>query len=169
MGGYLLLCCFILVSIWCVCDELWLLFSGVFCFWLCAQDCYFWKGSRLPGLQLNFLSTANILDSWSVILILIIFIIMQALIQFSDADTASAARNALDGRSIPRHALSISSPFMFFSLISIQGIACSVVNFVMWCFTFRYLLPEHVGSCHLRISYSAHTDLNIKFQSHRSR
>ncbi|XP_062009892.1 polypyrimidine tract-binding protein homolog 1 isoform X1 [Rosa rugosa] len=58
----------------------------------------------------------------------------QALIQFSDADTASAARNALDGRSIP-----------------------------------RYLLPEHVGSCHLRISYSAHTDLNIKFQSHRSR
>ncbi|KAL6136491.1 hypothetical protein ACLB2K_061786 [Fragaria x ananassa] len=58
----------------------------------------------------------------------------QALIQFSDADTASAARNALDGRSIP-----------------------------------RYLIPEHVGSCHLRISYSAHTDLNIKFQSHRSR
>lgn len=58
----------------------------------------------------------------------------QALIQFSDAETASSARNALDGRSIP-----------------------------------RYLLPEHVGSCHLRISYSAHTDLNIKFQSHRSR
>ncbi|KAH9676559.1 RRM domain-containing protein [Citrus sinensis] len=58
----------------------------------------------------------------------------QALIQFTDAETASSARNALDGRSIP-----------------------------------RYLLPEHVGSCHLRISYSAHTDLNIKFQSHRSR
>ncbi|XP_020575483.1 polypyrimidine tract-binding protein homolog 1 isoform X2 [Phalaenopsis equestris] len=58
----------------------------------------------------------------------------QALIQFTDAETASAARNALDGRSIP-----------------------------------RYLLPEHVASCHLRISYSAHTDLNIKFQSHRSR
>ncbi|KAK1567361.1 hypothetical protein Q3G72_011305 [Acer saccharum] len=58
----------------------------------------------------------------------------QALIQFTDADTASSARNALDGRSIP-----------------------------------RYLLPAHVGSCHLRISYSAHTDLNIKFQSHRSR
>ncbi|XP_042485471.1 polypyrimidine tract-binding protein homolog 1-like isoform X2 [Macadamia integrifolia] len=58
----------------------------------------------------------------------------QALIQFSDSETASAARNALDGRSIP-----------------------------------RYLLPEHVGSCHLRISFSAHTDLNIKFQSHRSR
>ncbi|XP_035550727.1 polypyrimidine tract-binding protein homolog 1 isoform X1 [Juglans regia] len=58
----------------------------------------------------------------------------QALIQFSDAETASAARNALNERSIP-----------------------------------RYLLPEHVNSCHLRISYSAHTDLNIKFQSHRSR
>ncbi|XP_022750664.1 polypyrimidine tract-binding protein homolog 1-like isoform X2 [Durio zibethinus] len=58
----------------------------------------------------------------------------QALIQFTDAETASSARNALDGRSIP-----------------------------------RYLLPDHVTSCHLRISYSAHTDLNIKFQSHRSR
>ncbi|XP_027187986.1 polypyrimidine tract-binding protein homolog 1-like isoform X2 [Cicer arietinum] len=58
----------------------------------------------------------------------------QALIQFTDAETASSARNALDGRSIP-----------------------------------RYLLPEHVGSCNLRISYSAHRDLNIKFQSNRSR
>ncbi|WOG93298.1 hypothetical protein DCAR_0312579 [Daucus carota subsp. sativus] len=58
----------------------------------------------------------------------------QALIQFTDAETALSAREALDGRSIP-----------------------------------RYLLPEHVGSCNLRISYSAHTDLNIKFQSHRSR
>ncbi|XP_058188064.1 polypyrimidine tract-binding protein homolog 1-like isoform X2 [Rhododendron vialii] len=58
----------------------------------------------------------------------------QALIQFSDIDTAASAREALDGRSIP-----------------------------------RYLLPDHVSSCHLRISYSAHTDLNIKFQSHRSR
>ncbi|TXG57573.1 hypothetical protein EZV62_015402 [Acer yangbiense] len=69
----------------------------------------------------------------------------QALIQFTDADTASSARNALDGRSIPRHEL-------------------------VFHFHFRmYLLPAHVGSCHLRISYSAHTDLNIKFQSHRSR
>ncbi|CAL9068582.1 unnamed protein product [Musa banksii] len=59
----------------------------------------------------------------------------QALIQYTDAATASEARNALDGRSIPR----------------------------------LYLLPEHVTSCHLRISFSAHTDLNIKFQSHRSR
>ncbi|KAK7374566.1 hypothetical protein VNO80_07997 [Phaseolus coccineus] len=58
----------------------------------------------------------------------------QALIQFTDAETASAARDALDGRSIP-----------------------------------RYLLPAHVGSCNLRISYSAHKDLNIKFQSNRSR
>ncbi|KAH9549551.1 hypothetical protein CY35_10G025900 [Sphagnum magellanicum] len=58
----------------------------------------------------------------------------QALVQFSDANTASAARSALDGRSIP-----------------------------------RYLLPDHVGTCHLRISFSAHNDLNVKFQSHRSR
>ncbi|KAI5076108.1 hypothetical protein GOP47_0008173 [Adiantum capillus-veneris] len=58
----------------------------------------------------------------------------QALVQFSDADTAAAARTALDGRSIP-----------------------------------RYLLPDHVGSCHLHISFSAHVDLTVKFQSHRSR
>ncbi|XP_020218858.1 polypyrimidine tract-binding protein homolog 1 isoform X1 [Cajanus cajan] len=58
----------------------------------------------------------------------------QALIQFTDAEIASSARDALDGRSIP-----------------------------------RYLLPAHVGSCNLRISYSAHKDLNIKFQSNRSR
>ncbi|KAH7439357.1 hypothetical protein KP509_04G057500 [Ceratopteris richardii] len=58
----------------------------------------------------------------------------QALVQFSDPDTASQARTALDGRSIP-----------------------------------RYLLAEHVGLCHLRISFSAHTDLNVRFQSHRSR
>ncbi|KAJ4764706.1 Polypyrimidine tract-binding protein [Rhynchospora pubera] len=58
----------------------------------------------------------------------------QALVQYPDTDTATAARDALDGRSIP-----------------------------------RYLLPEHVNTCYLRISYSAHTDLNIKFQSHRSR
>ncbi|KAJ7524195.1 hypothetical protein O6H91_18G082100 [Diphasiastrum complanatum] len=58
----------------------------------------------------------------------------QALVQFSDSTTASSARSALDGRSIP-----------------------------------RYLLPEHVETCHLRISFSAHTDLNVKFQSHRSR
>ncbi|ONL98465.1 Polypyrimidine tract-binding protein homolog 1 [Zea mays] len=58
----------------------------------------------------------------------------QALIQYTDADTASAAREALDGRSIP-----------------------------------SYLLPEHVTSCCLRISFSAHKDLNIKFQSNRSR
>lgn len=58
----------------------------------------------------------------------------QALVQFSDTETASAAKNALDSRSIP-----------------------------------RYLLPENVGQCTLRITYSAHTDLSVKFQSHRSR
>eukprot|EP00249_Psilotum_nudum_P009161 c21744_g1_i3 orf=397-1209(+) len=58
----------------------------------------------------------------------------QALVQYSDSTTASAARSALDGRSIP-----------------------------------RYLLADNVGPVHLRISFSAHTDLNVKFQSHRSR
>ncbi|KAJ4951622.1 hypothetical protein NE237_028454 [Protea cynaroides] len=58
----------------------------------------------------------------------------QALVQFSNSETASAAKNALDGRSIP-----------------------------------RYLLPDHVGPCTLKINFSAHTDLNVKFQSHRSR
>ncbi|XP_057774254.1 polypyrimidine tract-binding protein homolog 2 isoform X2 [Salvia miltiorrhiza] len=57
----------------------------------------------------------------------------QALVQFSDSETASAAKDALDGRSIP-----------------------------------RYLIPE-LGPCSLRITYSAHTDLSVKFQSHRSR
>ncbi|XVF50953.1 hypothetical protein PTKIN_Ptkin04bG0145000 [Pterospermum kingtungense] len=58
----------------------------------------------------------------------------QALVQFSDAETATSAKNSLDGRSIP-----------------------------------RYLLPENLAPCTLRITYSAHTDLSVKFQSHRSR
>ncbi|KOM41418.1 hypothetical protein LR48_Vigan04g161600 [Vigna angularis] len=58
----------------------------------------------------------------------------QALVQFSDAETATSAKDALDGRSIP-----------------------------------RYLLPEHMGPCTLRITYSGHSDLSVKFQSHRSR
>lgn len=58
----------------------------------------------------------------------------QALVQFSDSVTASTAKDALDGRSIP-----------------------------------RYLLQEHIGPCSLKINFSAHTDLNVKFQSHRSR
>ncbi|RRT65856.1 hypothetical protein B296_00019105 [Ensete ventricosum] len=40
----------------------------------------------------------------------------------------------------------------------------------LWfCDVLLYLLPEHITTCHLRITYSAHTDLSIKFQSHRSR
>ncbi|KAI8006867.1 hypothetical protein LOK49_LG07G00258 [Camellia lanceoleosa] len=57
----------------------------------------------------------------------------QALVQFSDSETASSAKDALDGRSIP-----------------------------------SYLIPE-LGLCTLKITYSAHTDLTVKFQSHRSR
>ncbi|TVU03214.1 hypothetical protein EJB05_51245 [Eragrostis curvula] len=58
----------------------------------------------------------------------------QALIQFSDAQTATSAKDALDGRCIP-----------------------------------SYLLPELEGACTLRISYSAHSVLNVKYQSRRSR
>ncbi|KAK8685137.1 hypothetical protein V6N13_041145 [Hibiscus sabdariffa] len=58
----------------------------------------------------------------------------QALVQFSDAETATSAKNSLDGRSIP-----------------------------------RYLLSENIAPCTLKITYSAHTDLSVKFQSHRSR
>ncbi|KAF5190757.1 Polypyrimidine tract-binding protein-like protein [Thalictrum thalictroides] len=58
----------------------------------------------------------------------------QALIQFSDQESASTARSTLDGRSIP-----------------------------------SYLLPENVSLCMLKITFSGHTDLNVKFQSHRSR
>ncbi|KAE9466572.1 hypothetical protein C3L33_01511, partial [Rhododendron williamsianum] len=61
----------------------------------------------------------------------------QALIQFSDVETASAARESLDGRSIPRQSLS---------------------PFYLW----KYLLPDNISSCNLRISYSAHRDLSIK-------
>nr|KAJ0206301.1 hypothetical protein LSAT_V11C500282960 [Lactuca sativa] len=32
----------------------------------------------------------------------------------------------------------------------------------------RYLIPK-LGPCSLKITYSAHTDLSVKFQSHRSR
>ncbi|ONM40415.1 Polypyrimidine tract-binding protein homolog 2 [Zea mays] len=58
----------------------------------------------------------------------------QALIQFSDAETATSAKAALDGRCIP-----------------------------------SYLLPELDVACTLRITYSAHSVLNVKYQSHRSR
>nr|XP_027189651.1 polypyrimidine tract-binding protein homolog 2 isoform X2 [Cicer arietinum] len=58
----------------------------------------------------------------------------QALVQFSDAETATSAKDALDGRSIP-----------------------------------SYLLAGHVGPCTLKITYSGHSDLSVKFQSHRSR
>ncbi|WCJ36802.1 polypyrimidine tract-binding protein 2 [Euphorbia peplus] len=59
----------------------------------------------------------------------------QALVQFSDSETASSAKNALDGRNIP-----------------------------------SYLLEQlNISTCTLRITYSAHTDLSVKFQSHRSR
>ncbi|GAU36162.1 hypothetical protein TSUD_275220 [Trifolium subterraneum] len=58
----------------------------------------------------------------------------QALIQFTDAETASSARSALDGRSIPRQA-------------------------------FLFTFPPFI----LTLIINSHRDLNIKFQSNRSR
>jgi hypothetical protein len=58
----------------------------------------------------------------------------QALIQFTDAETASSARNALDGRSIPRHTL-LSFPNLyntpyFFIVISLGEFSVSMVSVV---------------------------------------
>lgn len=94
------------------------------------------------------------------------FITCQALVQFSDVETASVARTSLDGRSIPRHAQ------FLYACLRATVFYSSIDHFFSFFHTlknFRYLLPDHVVSCNLRMSYSAHTDLNIKFQSHRSR
>ncbi|KAL3624022.1 hypothetical protein CASFOL_032838 [Castilleja foliolosa] len=89
----------------------------------------------------------------------------QALIQYSDVQTASTARDSLDARSIPRHFMALGAmadmaAAMAMALWRIMA-AMAVIS--------AYLLPSHVNECYLRISYSAHTDLTIKFQSHRSR
>ncbi|KAG2384051.1 Polypyrimidine tract-binding protein-like protein [Vigna angularis] len=68
-----------------------------------------------------------------------------ALIQFSDIESASSAKEALDGKKIPRHAEFL--PFLF--------------NLS--------LLPDRISDGNFRIAYSGHRDLNIKFQSNRSR
>ncbi|WVZ15389.1 hypothetical protein V8G54_012955 [Vigna mungo] len=69
----------------------------------------------------------------------------QALIQFADIESASSAKEALDGEKIPRHA--------------------ELLHFV---FNLS-LLPDRISDCNFRIAYSGHRDLNIKFQSNRSR
>ncbi|KAF8379679.1 hypothetical protein HHK36_029123 [Tetracentron sinense] len=78
----------------------------------------------------------------------------QALVQFSDTETASTAKNVLDGRSIPR---------VSFDILNL------LVTYIPFFPCVSYLLPEHMGPCTLKITFSAHTDLNVKFQSHRSR
>ncbi|PWA74108.1 Nucleotide-binding, alpha-beta plait [Artemisia annua] len=96
----------------------------------------------------------------------------QALIQFTDAATALSAREALDGRSIPRHVSTMCYllPGHVGSCnLRITYSAHTDLNIKFQSHRSSYLLPGHVGSCNLRITYSAHTDLNIKFQSHRSR
>ena len=57
----------------------------------------------------------------------------QALVQYESAPVAKAAKDQLDGRTIPRSILQSRTP------------------------------------CQLRIAFSGHRDLNVKFQSHRGR
>ncbi|KAK6121835.1 hypothetical protein DH2020_044448 [Rehmannia glutinosa] len=100
----------------------------------------------------------------------------QALVQFSDSETASAAKDALDGRSIPSFIKNLLKGYMHVPyptlplivklfLVALPSILRTVL--VNLC-SYRYLIPE-LGPCSLRITYSAHTDLSVKFQSHRSR
>lgn len=58
----------------------------------------------------------------------------QALVQFEAPQQAKAAKEALDGRTLPRS-----------------------------------VLPDARTPCQLRIAFSAHQDLNVRFQSHRGR
>ena len=50
----------------------------------------------------------------------------------------------------------------------IRALWCYVHTDICFLWTCRYLIPE-LGACSLKITYSAHTDLSVKFQSHRSR
>ncbi|XP_042505664.1 polypyrimidine tract-binding protein homolog 2-like [Macadamia integrifolia] len=52
----------------------------------------------------------------------------------------------------------------------LEGLAFNIVTWIEGVLSAdNYLLPDHVGPCTFRINFSAHTDLNVKFQSHRSR
>lgn len=60
---------------------------------------------------------------------------LQALIQFTDAETASSARNALDGRSIPKYDFNISIFMDFTEILGLSDIyhvfltlSCDVIS-----------------------------------------
>lgn len=67
---------------------------------------------------------------------------------------------------------------LMFGLVNIQDKFLELVVSNLWfawigltlslLLCISYLIPE-LGPCSLRITYSAHTDLTVKFQSHRSR
>lgn len=78
-------------------------FSGIFCFWIRAQNCHFWESCWFPGKTLRFVSNVSMEKLKWLITFLSALLTCQALVQFSDVETASAARNALDSRSIPRY------------------------------------------------------------------
>lgn len=72
------------------------------------------------------------------------------------------------------HALWLEYFFRLLSICVVFSIyAFADIHIIQFCIIlsleFSYLLPEHMGPCTLRITYSAHTDLSVKFQSHRSR
>lgn len=67
----------------------------------------------------------------NVIIIVVLVMSLQALIQFSDAETASSARNALDGRSIPRYYITIFILFMeCIEIWELSDNSCIFYNFL---------------------------------------
>nr|GMD51911.1 polypyrimidine tract-binding protein homolog 1 isoform X1 [Ipomoea batatas] len=134
----------------------------------------------------------------------------QALVQFTDIETAATAREALDGRSIPRHALfgadgkkkEPESNVLLASIENMQyAVTVDVLHTVFSAFgtvqkiaifeknggtqafiqypdvatatVAKDALEGHCiydgGYCKLHLSYSRHTDLNVKAYSDKSR
>lgn len=69
----------------------------------------------------------------------------QALIQFTDADTASSARNALDGRSIPRHALLL--PPQLFHIVHVSIVISVDLAGTLFGICLFYVMMCQLGTC----------------------
>ncbi|KAK4384872.1 Polypyrimidine tract-binding protein2 [Sesamum angolense] len=117
----------------------------------------------------------------------------QALVQFSDSETASAAKDALDGRSIPRdytnpllpvapsaidasgQVFSAFGPVLKIAMFDKNGGLQALIQYpdVPTAVVAKEALEGHCiydgGYCKLHISYSRHTDLSIKVNNDRSR
>lgn len=55
------------------------------------------------------------------------------------------------------------------SILIAQLFVCDDWPLIVFSLCISYLLTGHVGPCTLKITYSGHSDLSVKFQSHRSR